>query len=96
MVSVEQWLGVRLMVSVEQWLGVRLMVSVEQWLGVCLMVSVDQWLGVLLMLSNESLSLLSIRCHLATAPQHIPTQNDLLPQRIVCKYQLNCEYCNIT
>ena len=34
--------------------------------------------------------------HLATAPQHIPTQHDMLPQHLVCKYQLNCEYCNIT
>ena len=31
-----------------------------------------------------------------TAPQHIPTQHDMLPQHLVCKYQLNCEYCNIT
>ena len=33
--------------------------------------------------------------HLATAPQHIPTQHDMLPQHLVCKYELNCEYCNI-
>jgi hypothetical protein len=33
---------------------------------------------------------------LATAPQHIPTQHDMLPQHLVCKYELNCEYCNIT
>ena len=32
----------------------------------------------------------------ATAPQHIPTQHDMLPQHLVCKYELNCEYCNIT
>ena len=44
---------------------------------------VEQWLGVL-------------DAHLATAPQHIPTQHDMLPQHLVCKYQLNCEYCNIT
>ena len=31
----------------------------------------------------------------ATAPQHIPTQHDMLPQHLVCKYELNCEYCNI-
>jgi hypothetical protein len=31
-----------------------------------------------------------------TAPQHIPTQHDMLPQHLVCKYELNCEYCNIT
>jgi len=31
-----------------------------------------------------------------TEPQHIPTQYDMLPQHLVCKYQLNCEYCNIT
>jgi len=34
--------------------------------------------------------------HLATAPQHIPTQHDMLPQHLVSKYELNCEYCNIT
>ena len=34
--------------------------------------------------------------HLATAPQHIPTQHDMLPQHLVCKYELNCEYRNIT
>jgi len=33
---------------------------------------------------------------LATAPQHIPTQHDMLPQHLICKYQLNCEYYNIT
>jgi len=34
--------------------------------------------------------------HLATAPQHILTQHDMLPQHLVCKYELNSEYCNIT
>jgi len=34
--------------------------------------------------------------HIATAPQHIPTQHDMLPQPLVWKYELNCEYCNIT
>jgi len=34
--------------------------------------------------------------HRATAPQHISTQHDMLPQHLVCKYELNCEYCNIT
>ena len=34
--------------------------------------------------------------HLTTAPQHIPTQHDMLPQHLICKYELNCEYCNIT
>ena len=34
--------------------------------------------------------------HLATAPRHIPTQHDMLPQHLVCKYELNCECCNIT
>jgi len=29
-------------------------------------------------------------------PQHIPTQHDMLPQHLVCKNELNCEYCNIT
>jgi len=33
--------------------------------------------------------------HLATAPQHIPTQHDMLPQHLDCKYELNCEYRNI-
>ena len=37
----------------------------------------------------------SYDAHLATAPQHIPTQHDMLPQHLVCKYELNCEYCNI-
>jgi len=36
------------------------------------------------------------QAHLATAPQHIPTQHDMLPQQPVCKYELNCEYRNIT
>ena len=34
----------------------------------------------------------SYDAHLATAPQHIPTQHDMLPQQLVCKYKLNCEY----
>jgi len=34
--------------------------------------------------------------HLTTARQHIPTQHDMLPQHLVCNYELNCEYCNIT
>ena len=38
----------------------------------------------------------SYDAHLATAPQHIPTQHDMLPQHLVCKYELNCEYCIIT
>ena len=38
----------------------------------------------------------SYDAHLATAPQHIPTQHDMLPQHLVCKYELNCEHCNIT
>jgi len=42
-----------------------------------------------------------VRCssydaQLTTAPQHIPTQHDMLPQHLVCKYELNCEYRNIT
>ena len=50
---------------------------------------------------NTTLSTSAARCvsydaHLATAPQHIPTQHDMLPQHLVCKYELNCEYCNIT
>ena len=27
---------------------------------------------------------------------HIPTQHDMLPQHLVCRYELNCEFCNIT
>jgi len=38
----------------------------------------------------------SYDAHLATAPQHIPTHHDMLPQHLVCKYELNCEYYNIT
>ena len=38
----------------------------------------------------------SYDAHLATAPQYIPTQHDMLPQHLVCKYELNCEYCNIS
>jgi len=38
----------------------------------------------------------SYDAHLATAPQHIRTQQDMLPQHIVCKYGLNCEHRNIT
>jgi len=30
------------------------------------------------------------------SPQHIPTQHDMLPQHLVCKNELNCEYYNIT
>jgi len=41
-------------------------------------------------------ALYAYEAHLATAPQHIPTQHDMLPQHLVCKYELNCEYCNIT
>jgi len=32
-----------------------------------------------------------IVCTPATAPQHIPTQHDMLSQHLVCKYELNCE-----
>ena len=52
---------------------------------------------------RELCSLLKLRysihnseAHRATAPQHIPTQHDVLQQHLVCKYELNCEYCNIT
>ena len=34
--------------------------------------------------------------HLATSPQHIPTQHNMLPQYPVCKYQFNCEYYNFS
>jgi len=36
--------------------------------------AVEQWLGVR-----------RTDAHLATAPQHIPTQHDVLPQHLVCK-----------
>ena len=36
------------------------------------------------------------QAHLATAPQYIPTNHDMLPQHLVCKYELNFEYCNLT
>jgi len=35
--------------------------------------NVEQWLGV------------RRRTHLATAPQHIPTQHDMLPQHLICE-----------
>jgi hypothetical protein len=38
----------------------------------------------------------SCEAHRATAPHQIPTQHDMLPKHLVCKYELNCEYCNIT
>ena len=41
-------------------------------------------------------SYLQTRCCGSTAPQHIPSQHDALSQHLVCKYELNCEYCNIT
>jgi len=41
---------------------------------------VEQWLGVRRRTPN----------HCST------TQHDMLPQHLVCKYELNCEYCNIT
>ena len=43
---------------------------------------VEQWLGVRRMRRTPS--------HCST------TQHDMLPQHLVCKYELNCEYCNIT
>ena len=55
---------------------------------------VEQWLGVRRMLSNKRLALLlSIR----RTPSHCSTtQHDMLPHHLVCKYELDCEYCNIT
>jgi len=38
----------------------------------------------------------SYDAQLATAPRHIPTQHDMLPQHLVCKYEVICEYRNIT
>ena len=60
---------------------------------------VEKWLGVRRMLSNKRLPdsyYSAYDAHLATAPQHIPKQHDMLPQHLVFKYELNCEYCNIT
>ena len=48
------------------------------------------------LIHNSTPSHWSTTAHLATAPQHIPTQHDMLPQHLVCKYELNCEYCNMT
>ena len=43
---------------------------------------VEQWLGVR---------------RIRRTPSHCSTtQHDMLPQHLVCKYELNCEYCNIT
>ena len=75
---------------VEQWLGVHCVWEcvVEQRLGVhCVWERVvEQWLGVRRMLSNKRL-LLRVSYYSA---------HDMLPQHLVCKYELNCEYCNIT
>ena len=36
-------------------------------------------------------------CVVRRTPSHCSTtQHDMLPQQLVCKYELNCEYCNIT
>ena len=47
---------------------------------------------------KKSPSLRSVRCTPSQllSVQHIPTQHDMLPQHLVCKKELNCEYCNIT
>jgi len=60
---------------------------------------VEKWLGVRRMLSNKRLPdsyYAAYDAQLATAPRHIPTQHDMLPQHLVCKYELNCGYSNIT
>ena len=37
------------------------------------------------------------RCASYDTPSHCcTTQHDMLPQHLVCKYELNCVYCNIT
>jgi len=43
---------------------------------------VEQWPGLRRILCTPS--------HCST------TQHDMLPQHLVCKYELNCEYCNKT
>ena len=36
-------------------------------------------------------------CVVRRTPSHCSTtQHDMLPQNLVCKYELNCEYCNRT
>jgi len=76
---------------------------VEQWLGVCLLLSNERLViccGAEAMCASYAERLVSHYSaedtHLATAPQHIPTQHDMLPQHLVCKYKLNCEYYNIS
>ena len=70
---------------VEQWLGVHCVWEcvVEQWLGVhCVWECVvEQWLGVRRVLSNKRVCYYSAHdTHLATAPQHSPTQQSLITQ----------------
>jgi len=38
----------------------------------------------------------SISCCVGMCCGAVATQHDMLPQHLVWKYQLNCEYCNIT
>ena len=85
------WLGVRRMLrSMSCCVG---MCCIESgWLGVHRMLQRAGWLGVRRMLPHY----VAYDAHRATAPQHIPTQHDMLLQHLVCKNELNCEYCNIT
>ena len=73
---------------------------VEQWLGVCRTTHIQPLFHNTfphnMLCCGAVARCASYDTHLATAPQHIPTQHDMLPQHLVCKYELNCEYCNIT
>jgi len=40
--------------------------------------------------------LLSLNIARRTPSHCSTTQHDMLPQHLVCKYELNCEYCNTT
>jgi len=52
------------------------------------------WLGVRCMLSLRSIRRTPSQLH---SPQHIPTQHDMLPQHLVCKYELNeALMCRVT
>jgi len=95
------WLGVRRMLHSmsccvgmccreSSWLGVhRMLHSMSCCVGMCCRES--SCLGVrplLCSIRHTPSQLLSL--------QHIPTQHDTLPQNLVCKNELNCEYCYTT
>jgi len=47
-------------------------------------------------MKNSDVLRYSIECVVKHARQRILTQHDMLPQHLVCKYQLNCEYYNFS